>query len=72
VFRNQSTWDIHGEKEYAMDMNERLNALFREACEIAEGEEIRDEWEPGLRAEWDSLANLTLSAFWRSNSTPPW
>jgi acyl carrier protein len=43
-----------------MDTAGKLNALFRKACEIDEGEEIRDEWEPGQQAGWDSLANLTL------------
>ncbi|MDR3172236.1 MAG: hypothetical protein LBU17_11550 [Treponema sp.] len=43
-----------------MDIDGKMNALFRKVCEIAEGEEIRDEWEPGQKAGWDSLANLTL------------
>jgi acyl carrier protein len=43
-----------------MDIDSRMNALFRKVCEIDEGEDIRDEWQPGLRAGWDSLTNLTL------------
>jgi hypothetical protein len=28
-----------------MDIDSRMNALFRKVCEIAEGEDIRDEGE---------------------------
>jgi hypothetical protein len=30
-----------------MDIDGSMNALFRKACEIVEGEEICGEWEPG-------------------------
>jgi acyl carrier protein len=45
----------------AMDKDtERLDALFRDACELGAGAEVKDEWEPGNPHEWDSLANLRL------------
>jgi acyl carrier protein len=43
-----------------MNIEERLDALFREACDMADGEEVRDEWDPSVKAGWDSLADLTL------------
>jgi acyl carrier protein len=42
------------------DINEKLNAIFREVCQIDASQEIHDDWVPGNPGEWDSMANLAL------------
>ncbi|MDR1955295.1 MAG: acyl carrier protein [Treponema sp.] len=42
-----------------MDLEEKLDSIFREACEL-EGGEIDDNFQPGNPVAWDSLANLRL------------
>ena len=43
-----------------MNLNDKLDAIFREVCELPAGSAVEDDWEPGKKAGWDSLANMQL------------